>query len=116
MATPHLGQGASALMLEYLRTAGIEGDAMTLAYALMMSTAVPAEGSNGVTASPRKQGAGLVNLASAMATKAYLQVEGKERPKLELGDDPDKTVRLDDVPCGELRNRIRCSTPLPRPS
>lgn len=29
-------------MLEYLRTAGIEGDAMTLAYALMMSTAVPA--------------------------------------------------------------------------
>ena len=26
-----------------------------------------------------------------MATKAYLQVEGKERPKLELGDDPDKT-------------------------
>lgn len=90
MATPHLA-GASALMLEYLRTAGIEGDAMTLAYALMMSTAVPAKGSNGVTASPRKQGAGLVNLASAMATKAYLQVEGKERPKLELGDDPDKT-------------------------
>lgn len=78
MATPHLA-GASALMLEYLRTAGIEGDAMTLAYALMMSTAVPAKGSNGVTASPRKQGAGLVNLASAMATKAYLQVEGKER-------------------------------------
>lgn len=77
MATPHLA-GASALMLEYLRTAGIEGDAMTLAYALMMSTAVPAKGSNGVTASPRKQGAGLVNLASAMATKAYLQVEGKE--------------------------------------
>ena len=32
-----------------------------------------------------------MNLASAMATKAYLQVEGKERPKLELGDDPDKT-------------------------
>ena len=90
MATPHLA-GASALMLEYLRTAGIEGDAMTLAYALMMSTAVPAKGSNGVTASPRKQGAGLVNLASAMATKAYLQVEGKERPKLELGEDPDKT-------------------------
>lgn len=90
MATPHLA-GASALMLEYLRTAGIEGDAMTLAYALMMSTAVPSKGSNGVTASPRKQGAGLVNLASAMATKAYLQVEGKERPKLELGDDPDKT-------------------------
>lgn len=90
MATPHLA-GASALMLEYLRTTGIEGDAMTLAYALMMSTAVPAKGSNGVTASPRKQGAGLVNLASAMATKAYLQVEGKERPKLELGDDPDKT-------------------------
>ena len=90
MATPHLA-GASALMLEYLRTVGIEGDAMTLAYALMMSTAVPAKGSNGITASPRKQGAGLVNLASAMATKAYLQVEGKERPKLELGDDPDKT-------------------------
>lgn len=90
MATPHLA-GASALMLEYLRTAGIEGDAMTLAYALMMSTAVPAKGSNGITASPRKQGAGLVNLASAMATKAYLQVEGKERPKLELGEDPDKT-------------------------
>lgn len=80
MATPHLA-GASALMLEYLRTTGIEGDAMTLAYALMMSTAVPAKGSNGVTASPRKQGAGLVNLASAMATKAYLQVEGKEPPE-----------------------------------
>lgn len=39
------------------------------------------------------QGAGEMNLAKAVTTKAYLTAEGtySNRPKLELGDDPEKT-------------------------
>lgn len=92
MATPHIA-GAAALMLQYLRsTTDLKGrDAMDRAYALMMSTAGPAKDAGGATASPRKQGAGLVNLNAAISTDAYLSVEGNSRPKLELGEDEEQT-------------------------
>lgn len=41
--------------------------------------------------SPRKQGAGSVNIAAATSTKAYLTAVGGGRPKVELGDDANKT-------------------------
>lgn len=88
MATPHVA-GASALVLQYLRqTAGLTGPAaMNRAYTLMMSTAHPAKDANGTLASPRKQGAGVVDINAAVTTGAYLQVADNTRPKLELGDD-----------------------------
>ncbi len=64
--------------------------------ALMMSTADIALGTNGLPYAVRKQGAGLANLTSSLETKAYITTyddEGEvmDKPKLELGDDPDKT-------------------------
>ena len=41
--------------------------------------------------SPRKQGAGSVNIATATSTKAYLTAVGGGRPKVELGDDVQKS-------------------------
>ena len=38
--------------------------------------------------SPRKQGAGLASLYNAVNTKAYITVDGSDRTKLELFDDP----------------------------
>lgn len=55
---------------------------------LLMSTAHVIYDDNGVPYSPRKQGAGLMSINDAVNTRGYLSVEGMERPKLELKDDP----------------------------
>ena len=62
-----------------------------LTYQLMMSTATIARNEVGNPYSPRKQGAGLADIASAIDTKAYLYVPGQNKTKLSLGDDVDKT-------------------------
>lgn len=59
--------------------------------ALLMCTAIPVKDTDGSLAAVRKQGAGLINLAGAASTTAYISVPGSVRPKLELGDDPEKT-------------------------
>ncbi|MBQ6831182.1 MAG: leucine-rich repeat protein [Oscillospiraceae bacterium] len=63
---------------------------------LMMSTADIAISTNGLPYFVRKQGAGLANLMNAISTPAYLTTYDKQgnlmdKPKLELGDDPQKT-------------------------
>ncbi len=63
---------------------------------LMMSTADVAISTNGLPYFVRKQGAGLANLLNAINTDAYIttyDADGKEmdKPKLELGDDSEKT-------------------------
>ncbi len=63
---------------------------------LLMSTADIALGTNGLPYSVRKQGAGLANLTSSIKTPAYVSTynsdgEIMDKPKLELGDDPDRT-------------------------
>lgn len=63
---------------------------------LMMSTADIALNTNGLPYSVRKQGAGLANLLSSIETPAYITTYDKDgnemdKPKLELGDDPDRT-------------------------
>ena len=63
---------------------------------LMMSTADIANNTNGLPYSVRKQGAGLANLMNSIKTTAYIETYDKDgnlmdKPKLELGDDPDKT-------------------------
>lgn len=90
MATPHVS-GASALVLQYIRKQNNALLTEEQFYDLLMSTAEPVKTADGTAYSPRKQGAGLVNLASALSTRAYIQVAGQDRPKLELGDDPEKT-------------------------
>ena len=63
---------------------------------LMMSTADIALNTNGLPYAVRKQGAGLANLTSCLKTTAYITTYDKngkamDKPKLELGDDPNKT-------------------------
>ena len=66
-----------------------------LAMQLTMSTAGMVYDQDGLLYSPRKQGAGVAKLENVVGgTGAYLWTDVAEndyRPKLELGDDPDKT-------------------------
>jgi len=62
----------------------------TLAYQLMMSTATQLVDGNGQLVSPRRQGAGIVDIDSAVTTGAYLSVTGSDRTKLSLGDDKNR--------------------------
>lgn len=57
---------------------------------LLMSTATIALNQEGIPYSPRKQGAGLASLYNAVNSDAYITVDGIDRSKLELGDDPTK--------------------------
>ncbi|MGN0999209.1 MAG: S8 family serine peptidase, partial [Faecousia sp.] len=89
MASPQLA-GISALVMQYLYSkypdAANDGTIREMAIALLMSTADPVISTDSfVEASPRQQGAGLVNAAEAVQSGAYLTVNGG-RPKAELGD------------------------------
>ncbi len=97
MAAPHIA-GCYALVKEYLYSSPLFSQSNPreleeLATKLLMSTAVPSK-KNGVPYFPRKQGAGIVNIYNAIHTKAYLSVHHSEslnRPKLEFGDDRNKS-------------------------
>ena len=93
MSAPQLA-GAAALVLQYLGENYpdlADSEERDIAHALLMSTAKPViAAASGVEASPRQQGAGLVDAAAAVTAEAYLSVPGEDRPKAELGDDPDK--------------------------
>ena len=72
--------------------AKVEFDKAVFSKAIMMSTATPVLfGDSGIPYSPRKQGAGLVNIDAALSSNAYVSVEGSPTPKLDLGDDKAKT-------------------------
>ena len=58
---------------------------------LLMSTATICLNEIGNPYSVRKQGAGLASLTNSISTNAYLYVEGIDKPKLELGDDKNKS-------------------------
>ncbi len=94
MATPQVA-GITALVLQYLKETfpnATETQIRTLADALVMSTAVPViDSTSGVEASPRQQGAGLINALYAVTAEAYLSVAGSDRPKAELYDNADGT-------------------------
>ena len=62
-----------------------------MANSLLMSTSTIVLDESGNPYSPRKQGSGLGNLQYAIDTLAYLSVEGKTKPKLELKDDKEET-------------------------
>lgn len=93
MASPHMA-GAAVVMAQYI-TEELGGTDMTqqeitaLSNKLLMSTAVPVKNEQGLPYSPRKQGAGLVQLGRATKAKAYLSSAGGGLPKAELGDSAD---------------------------
>ena len=101
MATPNIS-GVTALLREFvINRFGYDGDKDAVIITetvnrLMMSTADIILNKNGLPYSVRKQGAGLANLTDSAATNAYILTYNKDntvmdKPKLELGDDPDKT-------------------------
>lgn len=93
MASPHMA-GAAVVMAQYI-TEELGGTGMTqqeitaLSNKLLMSTAVPVKNKQGLPYSPRKQGAGLVQLGRATKAKAYLSSAEGGLPKAELGDSTD---------------------------
>ena len=93
MASPHMA-GAAVVMAQYI-TEELGGTGMTqqeitaLSNKLLMSTAVPVKNKQSLPYSPRKQGAGLVQLGRATKAKAYLSSAEGGLPKAELGDSAD---------------------------
>lgn len=88
MAAPHMA-GAAAIMQQYVdeKFAGLSAiEKQELINTLLMNTAVPVLDEYGVAYTPRKQGAGLAQVNSAINTGAYVTVDGSVRPKAELGD------------------------------
>lgn len=59
---------------------------LALTYKTAMSTAEIRKDPDGRVYSPRKQGAGLLDVAGSIQTKAYISVKGTDRAKIELGD------------------------------
>lgn len=92
MAAPNIA-GMSALVLQYVKENFPAGtDYRTVAQNLLMSTAAPLMNEEvGALYSPRNQGSGVGNVFNAITTQAYLTVDGVEVPKVELGDDPNRT-------------------------
>lgn len=92
MSAPFVS-GAMALVKQYVEQknyASTETKKANLVSNLLMSTAdLVMDGT--APYSPRKQGAGSVNIAAATSTKAYLTAVDGGRPKVELGDDANKT-------------------------
>lgn len=93
MASPHMA-GAAVVMAQYI-TEELGGTDMTqqeitaLSNKLLMSTAVPVKNKQSLPYSPRKQGAGLVQLGRATKAKACLSSAEGGLPKAELGDSAD---------------------------
>ena len=93
MATPNLC-GIVVLIRQYLKEkfpTYSQKEIVVLANQMMMSTATIVLNEEGNPYSPRKQGAGLASLFNVVNTRAYLSVDGIDRTKLELKDDPKKT-------------------------
>ena len=94
MACPNLC-GIVVLIRQYLKdNYGNELSAKqikNLTNQLMMSTAGIAINEENNPYSPRKQGAGLADIGRTTTTKGYITVDGSDRTKLELKDDPSRT-------------------------
>lgn len=93
MASPHMA-GAAVVMAQYITeepggTVMTQQEITALSNKLLMSTAVPVKNKQGLPYSPRKQGAGLVQLGRATKAKACLSSAEGGLPKAELGSSTD---------------------------
>ena len=92
MAAP-FASGAMAIVKQYVEQKNLaesETGKAALVSSLLMSTADLVMAGD-APYSPRKQGAGSVNIAAATSSKAYLTSMNGTRPKVELGDDAQKS-------------------------
>ncbi|MBS5389819.1 MAG: S8 family serine peptidase [Anaerovoracaceae bacterium] len=89
MATPFV-TGALAVVKQYMNSRYPDASA-DVVEKMLMSTAAPVQTQEGLFYSPRKQGAGSVNIDRAMKSPVYLTDIDGGLPKLELGDDAEKT-------------------------
>ncbi|MGN0536777.1 MAG: S8 family serine peptidase, partial [Acutalibacteraceae bacterium] len=103
MATPYI-TGIAAIIKQYIKENKtgyfdtVSTDTLTnLVSNLMMSTANPIPYNDTVYYSPRVEGAGMVNAANALNTKAYLSMssDGTQKAKAELGDNVDGSYSFD---------------------
>ena len=93
MAAPNMC-GITVLIRQYVKEAFPEltvTEVRDLVNQLTMSTATIALDRKGNPYSPRKQGAGIADIAKSTTTPAYLYVDGINKTKLELGDDPTRS-------------------------
>ncbi len=98
MASPNMC-GIIVLIRQYVKDTFFDGQSTPetacmvrdMVNRLTMSTATIALNEYGNPYSPRKQGAGIADLVKATTTDAYLWVDGIDKTKLELGDDPTRT-------------------------
>ncbi|WP_192929719.1 S8 family serine peptidase [Alkaliphilus serpentinus] len=99
MAAPHVA-GGSALVLEYIKENPLYeslslAEQTRLAKVLLMNTAnVVYDGSN-IEVSPRRQGAGLMDLYGAVTTPVRLVDATTNEAKVELKDFEDTTITMD---------------------
>lgn len=92
MSAPQVA-GATVLVKQALRQRFPELTSQQIhdiANAMLMSTATQVKGVHEFDCSPRRQGAGMINIPNAVLSDVYLSVDGCDKPKLELGDDPEK--------------------------
>ncbi len=95
MASPQVA-GMMALVAQYLRENGLEGNGITaraLAQSLMMSTAEPIiDGNCESYYSILNQGSGLARVDLATSAESYILVDGQNdgKVKVQLGDDPNR--------------------------
>ena len=93
MAAPNMC-GITVLIRQYVKETFPElsvTEVRDLVNQLTMSTATIALDKKGNPYSPRKQGAGIADIAKSTTTPAYLYVDGINKTKLELGDDPTRS-------------------------
>jgi len=95
MAAPMVS-GALAVMKQYLLAADIHDATNYTAKQLLMSTAVPiTDPETGKEFSPRRQGAGLLNINGALDTNVLLYNRETVLPKIELGDKLDNKITFE---------------------
>lgn len=92
MSSPAVAATA-ALVRQYLKELGYpEADIPHAVNCLLMSTATPIlDEEHGTYYAVRRQGAGMANAANAIAANAFIRVDGTNKAKFELGDDPKRT-------------------------
>ncbi|WP_342433037.1 S8 family serine peptidase [Neobacillus sp. FSL H8-0543] len=98
MAAPHVA-GGSALVQQYLQTDARFGDLSVaertaLAKVLLMNTASVIDDLNGQPFSPRRQGAGMMQLQSAVTTPVYVVNKADGEAKVELKDFQEKQFEM----------------------
>ena len=92
MASPHVA-GGMAIVSQAVKAKNPDMNATErkhLIDTLLMSTASIVYDED-TPVSPRRQGAGLMDINAAVKTEGYITVSGMDRPKMELGDDVAET-------------------------